>query len=75
MADVEELRLAFAGRELEDHRVIGDYPIHNGNLTSVFVFVFACVRKLNYSIIMTVRRVHSGCAFEASRRQGRASED
>ena len=47
MADVEELRLVFAGRELEDHRVISNYPIHNGNLTSVFVFVFACVPKLN----------------------------
>ncbi|KAL1825702.1 hypothetical protein ACET3Z_012480 [Daucus carota] len=37
VADVEELRLAFAGRELEDHRVIGDYPIHNESTLDVLL--------------------------------------
>lgn len=36
-ADVEEMRLVFAGQELEDDRTVGDYEIHNGNIYNFIV--------------------------------------
>ncbi|KAK1354510.1 Ribosomal-ubiquitin protein RPL40 [Heracleum sosnowskyi] len=36
-ADVQEMRLVFAGQELEDDRIVGDYEIHNESTLDVLV--------------------------------------
>lgn len=34
---MEEMRLVFAGKELEDDRIVGDYHIQHGNITSLII--------------------------------------
>lgn len=58
-ADVEEIRLVFAGQELEEHREVADYHIKNGipNIFHNYVLYLVCNLCIQ-ALIVSCAHVH-----------------